>query len=590
MEVFTDQQHVVKQQQQQQPQQFFQSQPHYGPVPDTQTQQQQQYQTPNQQQQKQPPPQTLSNAYANTQFVQSPQHGESNVAEDPLMQQQQHYLSSSQQQQPQHRQQQPIAYANQTQYPQQQQQQQKVDSPMAQFANQPQVRQQQMPLTMSYAQTGVPMPTTVGNGIVQQSQYGVGDISLTLASNAAVGGYGGRTGLFGGNDGGVDGNRQAADFTKFEVEPKQALAELVTGAMKDHWAQVEKLNLLDADRLDQLFVYHDVLDGDKKLLFEYLYSEYREKYSELFNTYISVEIYVIYVLLSLVYGSEQVLKEACADGYNGFSQTPRAGGTSLKLRQFTRKRAAAVVDGGEEAAKRTRVTAGDAGAAEIKTTVDQKHPFFTEKLYKAHSSLFKVGDMTKYCIPSEFAVMFCNLQLGTVCVYAQGDRKTLHNGIRLMFSKPVVSLVRSRNFKSYTFQSLERFGELVKLMERVTGRSTDHEPFRLSSLKEMKMKDLTTQLPLTTLNWDGNVGYNMAIINTFSCTDTNAGQLNIRSFSSPIYHVAKGHIDVNEERLRDMYDKASNDKSYERRSNELNEFYDRVDDGEPAAKEQTTTA
>lgn len=577
MEGFTDQQ-VVKQ-----PQQFFQSQPHYGPVPDPQTQQQQQYQTPNQQQ----PPQNLSTAYANKQFVQSPHHGELNVAEDTLMQQ--HYPSSSQQQQ--HRQQQPLAY--QTQYPQQQQQQ-KADNAMAQFANQPQVRQQQqqqqMPLTMSYAQAGVPMPTTVGNGIVQQqSQYGLGDISLTLASNAAVGGYGGRTGLFGGTDGGVDGIRQAADFTKFDVEPKQALAELVTADLKDHWTQVEKLNLLDADRLDQLFVYQDVLDGDKKLLFEYLYSEYREKYSELFNEYISVEIYVIYVLLSLVYGSEQVLKEACADGYNGFSQTPRAAGTSLKLRQFTRKRAAADVDGGEDAAKRTRLTPGEAGAAETKTAVAQKHPFFGEKLYKAHSSLFKIGEMTKYCVPSEFAVMFCSLQLGTVCLYAQGDRKTLHNGIRLMFSKPVVSLVRSRNFKSYTFQSLERFGALVKLMETVTGRSTDHEPFRLSSLKEMKMKDLTTQLPLTTLNWDGNLGYNMAIINNFSCTDTNAGQLNIRSFSSPIYHVAKGHIDANEERLRDMYDKASNDKSYERRSNELNEYYDRLDDGERAARELTPT-
>lgn len=583
MDGFTDQQ-VVKQQQQQ-PQQFFQSQPHYGPLSDPPTKQQQQlpYQAPNQQ------PQTLNSSYANQQSVQSPCRAELNVVEDPLIQQQQ-YPSTSQQPQ-QHRQQQPLVYANQTQYPQQQQQ--KVENVMAQYTNQQQVanqlrqQQQQMPLTMSYTQSGVPMPNTVGNGIVQ-SQYGVGDISMTLANNAAVGGYGGRTGLFGGADGGSDGNRQAADFTKFDVEPKQALADLITADLKDHWAQVEKLNLLDADHLDQLYVYHDVLDGDKKFLFEYLYSEYREKYTDLFKQYLSVEIYVIYVLLVLVYGSEQILKEACADGYTGSTQTPRAGGTSLKLRQFTRKRATADVDGGDDAAKRTRVTAEGSVAAEIKTTtVDRKHPFFGENLYKAHSSLFKVGEMAKYCVPSEFAILFCSVQLGTVCVYAQGDRKTQHNGVRLLFNKPVVSLVRSRNFKSYTFQSLERFGGLVNLMETVTGRTTDQEPFRLSSLKEMKMKDLTTQLPLTTLNWDSNVGYNMAVINTFSCTDTNVGILNIRSFSSPIYHVAKGHIDVDEERLKKMNEKASNDRSCERRTNELNEYYDRVEEGEPAASERT---
>lgn len=496
MDGFIDPQ-VVKQQQQQ-PQQFFQSQPHYGPLSDPPTKQQQQhYQTPNQQ------PQTLPSAYANQQSVQSPCRGESNVVEDPLIQQQQ-YPSTSQQPQQHRPQHPPLVYANQAQYPQQQQQ--KVDNVMAQFTNQPHVanqlrqQQQQMPLTMSYAQSGVPMPNTVGNGIVQ-SQYGVGDISMTLANNAAVGGYGGRTGLFGGADGGSDGNRQAADFNKFDVEPKQALADLITADLKDHWAQVEKLNLIDADHLDQLYVYHDALDGDKRFLFEYLYSEYREKYSDLFKQYLSVEIYVIYVLLVLVYGSEQILKEVCADGYNGSTQTPRAGGTSLKLRQFKRKRATAGVDGCDDAAKRTRVTAEGSVAAEITTTtVDHKHPFFGEKLYRAHSSLFKVGEMAKYCVPSEFAILFCSVQLGTVCVYAQGDRKTQHNGVRLLFSRPVVSLVRSRNFKSYTFQSLERFGGLVNLMETVTGRTTDQEPFRLSSLKEIKMKDLTTQMPLTTLN------------------------------------------------------------------------------------------
>lgn len=584
MDGFTDQQ-VVKQQQQ--PQQFYQSQPHYGPLSDPPTKQQQQYQTPNQQ------PQTVPLTYANQQSVQSPCLGESKVVEEPLIQQQQ-YPSTSQQPQLHRQQHQTLVYANQGQYPQQPQQ--KVDNLIAQFTNQPQVtnqlrqQQQQMPLTMSYAQSGVPMPNTVGNGIVQ-SQYGVGDISMTLANNAAVGGYGGRAGLFGSADGGSDGNRQAADFNKFDVEPKQALADLITADLKDHWAQVEKLNLIDADHLDQLFVYHDVLDGDKKFLFEYLYSEYREKYTELFKQYLSVEIYVIYVLLMLVYGSEQILKEACSDGYNGSTQTPRAGGTSLKLRQFTRKRVTADADGGDNAAKRTRVTAEGSVAAEntTTTTVDHKHPFFGEKLYRAHSSLFKVGEMAKYCVPSEFAILFCSVQLGTVCVYAQGDRKTQHNGLRLLFSRPVVSLVRSRNFKSYTFQSLERFGGLVNLMETVTGRTTDQEPFRLSSLKEMKMKDLTTQLPLTTLNWDSNVGYNMAVINTFSCTDTNVGILNIRSFSSPIYHVAKGHIDVDEERLKKMTEKASNDRSCERRTNELNEYYDRVEEGEPVASERTPT-
>lgn len=584
MDGFTDQQ-VVKQQQQ--PQQFYQSQPHYGPLSDPPTKQQQQYQTPNQQ------PQTVPLTYANQQSVQSPCLGESKVVEEPLIQQQQ-YPSTSQQPQLHRQQHQTLVYANQGQYPQQPQQ--KVDNLIAQFTNQPQVtnqlrqQQQQMPLTMSYAQSGVPMPNTVGNGIVQ-SQYGVGDISMTLANNAAVGGYGGRAGLFGSADGGSDGNRQAADFNKFDVEPKQALADLITADLKDHWAQVEKLNLIDADHLDQLFVYHDVLDGDKKFLFEYLYSEYREKYTELFKQYLSVEIYVIYVLLMLVYGSEQILKEACSDGYNGSTQTPRAGGTSLKLRQFTRKRVTADADGGDNAAKRTRVTAEGSVAAEntATTTVDHKHPFFGEKLYRAHSSLFKVGEMAKYCVPSEFAILFCSVQLGTVCVYAQGDRKTQHNGLRLLFSRPVVSLVRSRNFKSYTFQSLERFGGLVNLMETVTGRTTDQEPFRLSSLKEMKMKDLTTQLPLTTLNWDSNVGYNMAVINTFSCTDTNVGILNIRSFSSPIYHVAKGHIDVDEERLKKMTEKASNDRSCERRTNELNEYYDRVEEGEPVASERTPT-
>lgn len=543
MDGFADTQ-VAKQQQQ-----CFQPQSQYVQSTEPQQQQQQQYQLANQQQQQQK--QMLTTVYANQQIVQPLRQGDLVVSKDSPMQQQQRYTSTGQQQQ------QPLVYATQ--------------SPAV--ANQLR-QQQQMPLTMTYAQNSAPMPSAV-----QQTQYGVGDISMALANNAAVGGYGGRTGLFGGAEGGVDGNRQAVEFTKFDVEPKQAMAEHITKELKEHWAQVEKLNLLDGDRLDQLYVYHDVLHDDKKLLFEYLYSEYREKYGDLFNTYLSVEIYVIYVLLVLVYGSEQVLKESCADG---FVQTPRAGGSSLKLRQFSRKRAAA--DFGDDAAKRTLVNAEETPVAAEIAADRPKHPFYGETLYTAHSSLFKVGEMTKYCVPSEFAVLFCSLHLSVVSVYKQGDKKTQHNGIRLAFSKPIVSLVRSRNYKSYTFQSLERFGALGDIMSAVTGRQIDQEPFRLSSLKEMKMKDLTTQQTLSTLKWDGSVGYNMAIINTFSCTDTNVGILNIRAFSSPIYHVAKGHIDVNEDKLSDMYEKASNHTSYVRRTNELNEHYDRVEEGEPVAK------
>lgn len=61
-----------------------------------------------------------------------------------------------------------------------------------------------------------------------------------------------------------------------------------------------------------------MLDGDKKFLFEYLYSG--ETHTDLFKNNLSVVINVIYVLFVLVYGSEQIFKEACADGYNGFTQ------------------------------------------------------------------------------------------------------------------------------------------------------------------------------------------------------------------------------------------------------------------------------
>lgn len=82
------------------------------------------------------------------------------------------------------------------------------------------------------------------------------------------------------------------------------------------------------------------------------------------------------------------------------------------------------MDGGDDAAKRTRVTAEGSVAAEIKTaTVAYKNPFLGEKLYRAHSSRFKVGEKAKYCVPFEFDILFCIVQLGTVCVYAQGDRK-----------------------------------------------------------------------------------------------------------------------------------------------------------------------
>ena len=125
---------------------------------------------------------------------------------------------------------------------------------------------------------------------------------------------------------------------------------------------------------------------------------------------------------------------------------------AFKLRMFNRKRKATTsdtptavpVDNEGEATKRARETE----TAEQKVVDD--HPFLKESLYLSHMSLFKLGEMAKYCVPSEFAIMFCNANLAIVNVFIQGDNKLPYRGVRVAFSKPVVSLIRSRTCLLYT--------------------------------------------------------------------------------------------------------------------------------------------
>lgn len=446
-----------------------------------------------------------------------------------------------------------------------------------QYANRPQP-QQQMPFSQpnSYGQPSVnndnmpPMPDMAPTYF------------NTVMSNSMVGGMNGKNGVIGTGGGGNE-HRQAVEMKEFAKEPKEVMNQLITAEMKEHWSQIEKFNLLDSERLDQMYMYHDAFLDDKKFLYIYLCAEYRNKYIELFETYDSLDVYISYVLLLLIYGSEIALKKAC-DINNTFVQPPRVGESAFKLRLFNRKRKTSTttpeakrVDD-EEAAKRTRPSETAEHTTQVPntafTTAADDHPFFKETLYLAHMRLFKLGELVKCCVPSEFAIMFCNATMATLNVFTQGDNKTPYRGVRVAFSKPVVSLIRSRNLKTFNYQSLELYGLLGEFVSTVTGRSTDQEAFRLSSLKEMKMKDLTTQNCISPINWGCSAGFNVALVTNFACTDTVMGVLNNRTYCTPIYHIPKSFVDVSEYDRDDMSSRASNHKNYDRREMKLNEYYD----------------
>lgn len=448
-----------------------------------------------------------------------------------------------------------------------------------QYANQPQPQQQ-----MQFSQPNPYVQSSVSNNNALPMPDITPKLFSTVMNNSMVGGMNGKNGVIG-NGGGGNEHRQPVEMKEFAKEPKEVLNQLITAEMKDHWSQIEKFNLLDSERLDHMYMYHDAFLEDKKFLYIYLCAEYRNKYSELFEMYESLEVYVSFAILLLIYGSEVTLKEAC-DINNAFVQPPRVGESSFKLRLFNRKRKTsttassmpiAVPENEEETAKRRRLSEITQVPTTSLTTSADDHPFFKEDLYQSHMRLFKLGELVKYCVPSEFAIMFCTATMATLNVFTQGDNKAPYRGVRVSFSKPVVSLIRSRNLKTFNYQSLELYGLLGEFVSIITGRSTDQEAFRLSSLKEMKMQDLTTQNSIIPINWGCSAGFNMALVTNFACTDTVMGVLNNRAYCTPIYHIPKSFVDVSEDDREDMGDKASNHKNYEHREKQLNDYYDRLE-------------
>lgn len=343
-------------------------------------------------------------------------------------------------------------------------------------------------------------------------------------------------GVLGGGGNAMSGKRQMVPIANPTAQEKVEDAELIAALNRD-FETLSSMTLIDNDaNLDTLFLRQAAMKS-KAYTFNLLINMYKAKYADLLDKYRGAQIWLSFCLITLVFGNENRLRLRCSNmstscipvmhtSHEGFGLINR------KRRRFT--------DASSDTSKRAN------------TSRKPSHPFLQTAYYSAHSALFKIGTMTKYCVPTEFAIKFVRIKPGFVSKILSKSDKVTQQGLRGTFTRPILALVSTRGVQNFQFTGLAFMDNICQLVSEMSGLTAENEIVNLGIRQNMTVEDLidnsTTSYSDTKNNDDGS-SVIMAVIGSFQCAGTTAGTVDIRTYTDNVYRLITSRTAITDEEM-----------------------------------------
>lgn len=352
-----------------------------------------------------------------------------------------------------------------------------------------------------------------------------------------------------------------------EAEDKEALSVL----HKD-FETLAGMTLLDDEiNLDTVFIRQKSM-AQMPYAFNLLINLYKIKYADLLARYPSIHVWLSFCLVSLIFGNENRLRAQCNDA--SMSCVPVLGSSHDAFNPINRKRSRfSRAENTKKGEKKARVGTTTEGAAKLQKP---PHPFLQSDYYLAHPSLFKIGSMTKYCVPTDFATRFVTIKAGPVTKIVTKNEKHTFNGLRGMFTRTIVALLTIRRIQNYPFVSVPFMEGIGQLVAKMSGFTPEVEIFSLGVRQNMTVEDLivhtTTSYADEKIEMDASTM--VVLLTNFQCVGTRAQTVDIRSYTSNIYKINVPRLHISDADIRGIEEQ--NSASEDDYSRILEEYDDKL--------------
>lgn len=386
------------------------------------------------------------------------------------------------------------------------------------------------PLPMNHQNTAVmspiPLPTSISLYPQSAGQYTnvpMGVYTNSILNNENLGK-------------GIPMNGKRSNIHIKKIVPQQCAEDKVAIAvLREDFDAITKMNLIDdEDTLYTLFMKSPSFI-DIEFMINFLINMYRVKYEDLYNRYPSLSIFTTFCLSVVLARSENNLKSIC----NAASGNIPQGCTKSIFGMMSRKREAIYIN-----TDNTRMR------FEVKKRKAQiVHPLLSHSFYLEHKSVFNLGTLTRYCVPTEFSILFTTAKPGAVLKILSRDNKVMYDGIRGTFSRSVVIALQSKAVSTYVFTHAPFMNNIGELITDMTGLSTENDIFNVGIKRKAIFDNITTKTVTGAEKVNYTDGFYMGVLSTFMCVATDSKTVDIRSYVERGYKLDDSVLDMDDKHI-----------------------------------------
>jgi hypothetical protein len=301
--------------------------------------------------------------------------------------------------------------------------------------------------------------------------------------------------------------------------------------------KIQEMNLIDdEDYLYTLYMKQPGLSSPN-YLYSLIVRLYCDKYSELFDAYPSLRVFLMFVTSFLCLRSEEELKRACGINAHVNIGGRHASFTTMSLNTMKRRL--------------------NFDNCEYKATPEKKakstHPFLNSSEFHRWRPLFEIGTMTKYILPSEFAILNCSLTKSQVRSYGRQNDHSDTTGLRGNLKIPIIVSLKTRTNQNYNFASFSSMGAIEKLITLMTSINADEEPNTFGSKMNMRICDVRDgSSKIADKNFNFSTDNYVTVLHNFSCTFNSGGSFSFRAYSDKVNHIPNTFTDMTDEEVREI--------------------------------------
>ena len=398
---------------------------------------------------------------------------------------------------------------------------------------------------VSLHQPSIPMPTNSGN-------TNAGGINAML-QNAFL-----MSNMNGNNQASTTSSVIPLTITKTQDE---AIDENHIKVLQKDFDELSKMTLIDSEEyLYNLFIRKDAFN-QQNYMCNLLFRLYQEKYSHLFSKYRGIGNWLLFCLTMMIYKTENNLKLECR--YSNSSNLMLGNHPSFLLK--SRKR-----NSNNQNFIRTEKVK--------KAKIVVKHPLLLESYYIEHENLFNIGFMSRYCIPSDFAIMHMHTsQSNVVKIITKMDKRTVM-GLKGSFSKPVVCAMEHREIKQYKFYNASNMEDVTDVISKMTNLQIEFNMFNFGIKEQKKIYNITKDsTQMSTLPNDKDLkdtSCYFALIANFQCVCKTSKFIDIRAYVDTLYEISRD-LEMNSAKIEIIDEMIQNNT--ERLEECLDKYYEEVE-------------